>query len=404
MIFAVLFLRLNYAYTDRPPFQGLLLGPFRMPRSRPIEHAVARFDELEIPTVEIDGFEPDFADLEPEERRERSARVAREKGRQERAAWPEDATLGEAVAAERLASARERSTLFRARRLVRKGHGLEEPDRFFSTGVAAVDELLAGGLQRGELVEVTGWRCSGRFSLVLATLAAATQTGEAAALVDLGDHLDPNLALGAGIDLERLLWLRPRHMKDALQSVELLLGAGFPLVVFDAGQPPVRGGRGIEAAWLRAQRGAIEHQCALLVTSPYRLSGTAAHAVLELQGARGGWFGTGSAPRLLGGLVCEAQLAKSRLHRTADVGGAAATEEAREREAKADASDPHGAQRALQDVTEHVARRFELTYAGGLAESVAALPKLTPRRRRTRSIAVGSSAATGQNGKLRRVV
>ena len=62
----------------------------------------------------------------------------------------------------------------------------------------------------------------------------------------------------------------------------------------------------------------------------------------------------------------------------------------------------------LQEVAEHVARRFELTYAGGLAESVAALPKLTPRRRRTREVAAGSSVATSRPqdsaGKLRRVV
>ena len=383
-----------------------------MARPLPIEDAVARFDDLENPTIdvptEVDGFEPDFDDLEPEERRERMQ--AQRGAQRERTFWPEDAALGEAIATERLASAQKRQALFRARRLVRRGHGLEEPDRFFSTGVSAVDELLGGGLQRGELVEVTGWRCSGRFSLVLATLAAATRTGEAAALVDLGDHLDPNLALGAGVDLERLLWLRPRHMKDALQSVELLLAAGFPLVVFDAGQPPVRGGRGVEAAWLRAQRGAIEHQCALLVTSPYRLSGTAAHAVLELQGARGGWFGKGAAPRLLGGLVCEAQLAKSRLHRTAGADGAAgaATTTAHE---GAQSAMPR---RSMQEVTEHVARRFELTYAGGLAESVAALPQLTPRRRRTREVAVGSSVATGSSatgrsglekaGRLRRVV
>ena len=354
-------------------------------------------------TTELDDFEPDFDDLEPEEQRERAQ--AQRGAQRERTFWPEDATLGEQIATERMATAQQHATLFRARRLVQRGHGLEEPDRFFSTGVSVVDELLAGGLQRGELIEVTGWRCSGRFSLVLSTLAAATQTGEAAALVDLGDHLDPNLALGAGIDLERLLWLRPRHMKDALQSVELLLAAGFPLVVFDAGQPPVRGGRGVEAAWLRAQRGATLHQCALLVTSPYRLSGTAAHAVLELQGARGGWFGNGAAPRLLGGLVCEAQLAKSRLQRNAGaIGGTEAPEQT--------APNTHRRQkrdgRSLQEVTEHLARRFELTYAGGLAESVAALPKLTPRRRRRREVAAGSSVATGHVngtvGKLRRVV
>src|SRR5512143_1726070 len=48
-----------------------------------------------------------------------------------------------------------------------------------------------GGLPRGTLVEVVGRRSSGRFALALAALAAATQAGESAALVDLGDQLDP---------------------------------------------------------------------------------------------------------------------------------------------------------------------------------------------------------------------
>jgi hypothetical protein len=40
--------------------------------------------------------------------------------------------------------------------------------------------------------------------------------------------------------VERLLWLRPQHTKIALGGAELLLAAGFPLVVLDLGQPPDR--------------------------------------------------------------------------------------------------------------------------------------------------------------------
>src|SRR6202023_573218 len=49
----------------------------------------------------------------------------------------------------------------------------------------ALDELLGGALPRGKLVEMIGARSSGRFSIVLAAIAAATAAGEAAALVDL---------------------------------------------------------------------------------------------------------------------------------------------------------------------------------------------------------------------------
>ena len=69
--------------------------------------------------------------------------------------------------------------------------------------------LLPHGLLRGELIELHGDRSCGRLSMVLALLAAATAAGETAALVDLGDHFDPQDAAAAGVVLERLLWLRP---------------------------------------------------------------------------------------------------------------------------------------------------------------------------------------------------
>src|ERR1043165_9558479 len=75
------------------------------------------------------------------------------------------------------------------------------------TTFAAVDELLGGGLARGKMTELAGR--GARWSMVMATIAAATSMGEAAALVDVGDHLDPQPAEAAGVDRRRLLWVRP---------------------------------------------------------------------------------------------------------------------------------------------------------------------------------------------------
>ena len=212
--------------------------------------------------------------------------------------------------------------VFSARKLVSSASPAERSEERFATGVEAVDRLLDGGIERGETIELVGRRTSGRFSLVLSALAAATRRGEAAALVDLGDHLDPEIAIAAGIVVERLLWLRPQHSKTALGGAELLLAAGFPLVVLDLGQPPVPGGRGVEASWLRLQRAAQTHRGALLVSAPYRASGTAAQAVLEIDRGRGGWLGGAGAeraPRLLGGLAGHVVLsrARGRLNRSA---------------------------------------------------------------------------------------
>ncbi|HZF10440.1 MAG TPA: hypothetical protein VFE33_16745 [Thermoanaerobaculia bacterium] len=197
-----------------------------------------------------------------------------------------------------------------ARELAR--HLSEEEREPLPTALPALDHLLAGGLPRGQLVELVGGRSSGRFSAVLTLLAAATGVGEAAGLVDLGDHLDPATAAAVGVDLERLLWLRPQNMKQALAGAEMLLGSGFPLVVIDLGFPPVAGGRGVEAAWLRLTRAARAQGAALLVSSPYRVSGTAAAVVLKAGKVRAAWQGSGDSPRLLDGLSSRLVLEKRR--------------------------------------------------------------------------------------------
>lgn len=176
-----------------------------------------------------------------------------------------------------------------------------------------LDELLAGGLPRGQLVEMIGARSSGRFSTVLTVLAAATLAGEAAALVDLGDGLDPQAAAALGVDLRRLLWLRPTTLKQALAGAEILIGGGFPMVVLDLGNPPLRGGRGAEAGWLRLARAAQAQRTALLIASPYRVSGTAAAIVLQAARGRARWLGmSGRAPWLLDGLSCQVAIEKCR--------------------------------------------------------------------------------------------
>jgi hypothetical protein len=179
-----------------------------------------------------------------------------------------------------------------------------------ATRVLALDRLLAGGLPRGALVELSGRRSCGRFSIGIASLAAATSAGEAAALVDLGGHLDPQSAEEAGVALDRLLWVRPSKLKEAVASAEMLLAAGFPLVVVDLGLPPVRGRFVPDAAWVRLTRAARDRRAALLVLAPYRVSGIAAEAVLSAESARPVWRRAGKSPRLLEGIASRLTLQK----------------------------------------------------------------------------------------------
>ena len=177
------------------------------------------------------------------------------------------------------------------------------------TRVPALDRLLEGGLPRGGCVEITSRRSAGRFSIGLSTLAAATTSGEATALVDLGGHLDPQAAEASGVDLARLLWVRPEKLKGAVASAEMLLSTGFPLVVVDLGIPPVRGRFVPDAAWLRLTRAARSRGATLLLLSPYRVSGIAADVVVAADAARPRWS-AGRTPRLLEGVSARLSLEK----------------------------------------------------------------------------------------------
>jgi hypothetical protein len=75
-------------------------------------------------------------------------------------------------------------------------------------GIAAVDELLHGGLPIGAITEIVGPESSGRTSLSLSFLAQMTQAGKVCAWVDVTSALHPESAAAAEVDLSRLLWVR----------------------------------------------------------------------------------------------------------------------------------------------------------------------------------------------------
>ncbi|MGB7436667.1 MAG: ATPase domain-containing protein [Candidatus Acidiferrum sp.] len=76
------------------------------------------------------------------------------------------------------------------------------------TGIPPLDTLLGGGLPRGSIVELCGSASSGRTSLSFSLLASATDRQETCAYVDVSDALDPLSLASAGVDLNRLLWIR----------------------------------------------------------------------------------------------------------------------------------------------------------------------------------------------------
>ena len=196
-----------------------------------------------------------------------------------------------------------------ATELIRKLEKKQRPA--VPTMLGPLDRVLGGGLERGKLTELVGRRSSGRFGGCLAALATITSCGEAAALVDLGDHLDPQLANAAGVDLPRLLWVRPESVKDAVAAAEMLVATGFPLVVVDLGVR-VRGRRVADASWVRLARSAESYGAALLISSPFHITGTAAATVISAHSGHAIWKGHGKSPRLLARIDSTLTLEKHR--------------------------------------------------------------------------------------------
>jgi len=86
-----------------------------------------------------------------------------------------------------------------------------------STGVAELDALLDGGLPLGAISELAGPECSGRTSVALSFVARMTGSGNVCAWVDACDGLDPESAAAAGVDLNRLLWVRCGAVRQPAQ-------------------------------------------------------------------------------------------------------------------------------------------------------------------------------------------
>ena len=176
--------------------------------------------------------------------------------------------------------------------------------------IALVDVCLRGGLPRGQLSELTGTCSSGRTTLLLQLMAAATRRGEIAAFVDTHDRLDVASAAAAGVDLDRLLWIRgwglgtrdvgstrqdptydwrpetgdrrretslDRALDRALKALNLVLQAGgFSLVAIDlADVPPERLRQIPFTTWPRVQRVIEGSDTACVLVTPEPLARSA---------------------------------------------------------------------------------------------------------------------------------
>jgi protein ImuA len=164
---------------------------------------------------------------------------------------------------------------------------------YLASGRPAVDALLPeGGFPRGALSALSGGPASGKTGVALSVLRVAQDGGALAAFVDGRGELYPPAALELGVDLARLLIVRPvrgsalgvRGARDeampGLWAAEVLLASGaFAAVAVDVSLRALPGPRA--EAVLRRLRAAAEKGggVALLLEAP---GGPAIPATLRL--------------------------------------------------------------------------------------------------------------------------
>lgn len=196
------------------------------------------------------------------------------------------------------------------------------------TGIASVD-APTGGIPLGCLTEICGAASSGRTSVLMALIAQCMRRDEICALVDASDAFDPQSAASAGVDLDRLLWVRcgkagyrlsalgvrparsfvfqqnpkplladsrqpiadSQPLEQALKATDLLLQAGgFGLVILDLADIPVSAARRVPlTTWFRFRRAVENASTALVVVEEQPHAKSCASLVMEFAAQEANW-------------------------------------------------------------------------------------------------------------------
>jgi recombination protein RecA len=191
-----------------------------------------------------------------------------------------------------------------------------------STGLEPLDAMLGGGWRRGEVSELVGARSTGRTSLLVRTLAEATRQREIVGLVDTVDRFDPRAAAEAGLDLDRVLWVRgpaltvelsrpaaiERAVHQAVRAFDLIVRAGgFAIVALDLADVPARHLRALPwTTWLRLAHDNEGRDSVCLLVGETTMGKSPRGTSVHLDATRD-WTGDSPQSRRLSGLTIHAR-------------------------------------------------------------------------------------------------
>lgn len=213
---------------------------------------------------------------------------------------------------------RSLESLLQDRKLGNTVPGLISPPRLMCTGLRAFDQAIGGGWRMGAWSEIAGPRSAGRTHLLLSTLAQATRQGQVVALVDAIDRFDPTSAAAAGVDLDRVLWVRGAPVmveqarpavidlavKQAVRACDLILRAGgFAVVALDLRNIPARRLQALPSiTWLRLAQVTESQDTVGLLLGDGGIARSARGVSVHLQG-QPTWTGDSVQSRRLAGFT-----------------------------------------------------------------------------------------------------
>src|SRR6266853_5283666 len=170
----------------------------------------------------------------------------------------------------------------------------KQPAEIVPTGIGEIDARL-NGFPRGAITEIHGSISSGRITLLLSALAAATMQEETCALVDTTDTFDLSSAANARVECDRLLWVRcSGNLERAFKATDLLLqSGGFGLVALNLADVAAKYTRRIITSWWFRFRRSIENTpTTLVVLTPVACIRSCAALVLEVKSEGPVWPNT----------------------------------------------------------------------------------------------------------------
>ena len=193
-------------------------------------------------------------------------------------------------------------------RAVRKAAPAPDPIAHLSTTFPDLDTALGGGLPRGRITEILGPATSGKLTLAAKTLSAAHGARDAlVAWLDLPRTCDPDYLHRCGLDLDRLLIVRPRDAADALAiTLHLVESHTLAALVFDGTTDLAQTDPALVAGSLERLAALVtQTQTAVIfLTEPHAQSKTLAHvATVRLALRREQWLMRGNDVRGYAGQV-----------------------------------------------------------------------------------------------------